>query len=223
MQLAAFPWAIVVFVAVALLLGGRRKKPPQASHRVQSPDQPVPSLFGEFGKALEQLKRAEAEARRTPQQGASPRLVQDDAERAKAYLEQRKQTLKGKARVERKVFVPREQPARGSRAMVTRPAMPLADDDAGKSSEGVSLEVRDYDTEAEPLAAARAKAAGQSAVAIGGAAEHAEWHQRQAADAQTGRPSVKAHRRGVLARFADGSLRGAVVLGEILGRPIAER
>jgi hypothetical protein len=245
MQLAEFPWAIVVFLGVALLLGGRRKTPPQASRRQESPHEPAPSLFGELGRALEQLKRAEAEARRAPQHDVSPRLVQDDAGRAKAYLEQRKQTLKGKARIERKAMVPREQPARPSRAMVSRSAMPLVDDDADKSSEAVSLVTRDYDDDGQQIVAARlsavdrgARPAGDSealsatqaarrsarpAVAIGGAAEHTQWHQGQAADAQTGRSSVQAPRRGVLARFANGSLRGALVLSEVLGPPVGER
>jgi len=50
-------------------------------------------------------------------------------------------------------------------------------------------------------------------------AEHALWH--EAVKPPEGQAAGV--RRGVLARFADGSLRGAIVLGEVLGRPVSGR
>lgn len=236
-------WPILILWVAAAIFSAARKKRPQPPRAETAPGEPQPSLFGDLNRALEQLKRAEEEARRK-QQGESPRLLQDDAAHAKAYLEQRKQATQGRKKPERKVFLPKEKPARASR--ITRAPMPLADDDADKSSETEAVEVLDYDAEAEAVARVRLRPADQrtrrdvsveemseeqvarrtadrGGAAIGGATEHREWHQRQVADAQTLRASVPAPRRGVLARFADGSLRGAIVLGEILGRPVSGR
>jgi hypothetical protein len=235
-------WPILILWVAAAIFSAARKKRPQPPRAEAAPDEPQPSLLGGLSQALEQLKRAEEEARRK-QQGESPRLLQDDAAHAKAYLEQRKQAARGRKKPERKVFLPKEKPARPSR--ITRAPMPLADDDADKSSETEAVEVLDYDAEAEAVARVRLRPADQGtqrdvsvegmseqqaarrsarpAVAIGGVAEHAQWHERQVVDAQTLRTSVPAPRRGVLARFADGSLRGAIVLGEVLGRPVSGR
>ncbi len=235
-------WPILILWVAAAIFSAARKKRPQPPRAEAAPGEPQPSLFGDLNRALEQLKRAEEEARRK-QQGESPRLLQDDAAHAKAYLEQRKQAAQGRKQPERKVFLPKEKPARASR--ITRAPMPLADDDADKSSETEAVEVLDYDAEAEAVARLRLRPADQGtqrdvsvegmsekqaarrsarpAVAIGGVAEHAQWHERQVVDAQTLRTSVPAPRRGVLARFADGSLRGAIVLGEVLGRPASGR
>lgn len=235
-------WPILILWVAAAIFSAARKKRPQPPRAEAAPGEPQPSLFGDLNRALEQLKRAEEEARRK-QQGESPRLLQDDAADAKAYLEQRKQAAQGRKQPERKVFLPKEKPARASR--ITRAPMPLADDDADKSSETEAVEVLDYDAEAEAVARLRLRPADQGTqrdvsvegmsekqaarrsarppVAIGGVAEHAQWHERQVVDAQTLRTSVPAPRRGVLARFADGSLRGAIVLGEVLGRPASGR
>lgn len=235
-------WPILILWVAAAIFSAARKKRPQPPRAAAAPGEPQPSLFGDLNRALEQLKRAEEEARRK-QQGESPRLLQDDAAHAKSYLEQRKLAAQGRKTPERKVFLPKEKPARASR--ITRAPMPLADDDADKSSETEAVEVLDYDAEAEAVARMRLRAADQGtrrdvslegmsekqaarrgarrAVAIGGVAEHAQWHERQVADAQTLGTSAQPARRGVLARFADGSLRGAIVLGEILGRPVSGR
>lgn len=232
-------WPILVLWALVVIFGAARKKRPPAPPRTDvSPPGAQPSLFGDLSQALGQLKRAEEEARRK-QQGESPRLLQDDAAHAKAYLEQRKQAAQGRKKPERKAFLPKEKPARPSR--ITRAPMPLADDDADKSSETEAVEVLDYDAEAEAVARVRLRAADQGtrrdvsvegmseqqaarrsarpAVAIGGVAEHAQWHETVKP------PEARAAgvRRGRLARFGDGSLRGAIVLSEVLGPPVGER
>ena len=231
-------WPILILWVAAVIFGAARKKRPQPPRAEAAPGEPQPSLFGDLNRALEQLKRAEDEARRK-QQGESPRLLQDDAAHAKAYLDQRKQAAQGRTKPDRKVFLPKERPARASR--ITRAPMPLADDDADKSSETEAVEVLDYDAEAEAVARLRLRAADQGtrrdvsvegmseeqagrrsarpAVAIGGVAEHAQWH--ETVKPPEGRAAGV--RRGVLARFADGSLRGAIVLGEVLGRPVSGR
>lgn len=135
----------------------------------------------------------------------------------------------------------------------------LDDDDADKSSEDelvASLEGVDYDEQAEQLVGARRRGADREVrrdvsveelsaeqvtrraarvdEAIGGRAEHEEWHERvQARDVQPrpgqvpGAPAparpVGAARASLLARFATGSVRDAVVLSEILGRPRGAR
>jgi len=64
-----------------------------------------------------------------------------------------------------------------------------------------------------------ARRSARPAVAIGGVAEHAQWHET----VKPPKGRAAGVRRGVLARFADGSLRGAIVLGEVLGRPVSGR
>ena len=124
-----------------------------------------------------------------------------------------------------------------------RRVQPLPDA-ADMSSEEtvVSLEGKDYDNEAEAIIARRRAAAERQVrdessqeelstlqrarrearqdVTIGSQAEHDEWHAQLAAGAPE-----DATRRGAnpLARFTDGSLRSALILGEILGRPRGER
>jgi len=165
-------------------------------------------------------------------------------ERAKAYLEQQRRKAAGRPskQVQRgQVFLPgqRAKPDR----VVRRPVRALDDDDADKTSEAEpvveTLEGGDYDEEAERLIAERrqtaerdglsreeiseaqlARRGARPAVAIGGQAEHAAWHEQ----AEIGKPVAAASKRASpLARYADGSLRSAVVLSEILGKPLAER
>jgi hypothetical protein len=95
---------------------------------------------------------------------------------------------------------------------------------------GADREVR-RDVSLEGLSAEQAtRRAARVDEAIGGRAEHEEWHKRvQVRDVQPRpgqvpgapapvRPGGTA-RAGPLARFATGSVRDAVVLSEILGRP----
>jgi hypothetical protein len=129
------------------------------------------------------------------------------------------------------------------RMRAVRPALPFEDDDADKSSENVSLEVRDYDDEAERIIEARRQAAehrvvrvdetseGLSALqqarrasrqnlAIGGTAEHGAWHGEIGKTVETVKPVRPATRLG---RFADGSARSAIILGEVLKPPVGQR
>jgi hypothetical protein len=110
----------------------------------------------------------------------------------------------------------------------------------------VSLEVTDYDLEAERIVAERQRAAerrvrveasveelsaaqaarrkvGREGTPIGGAAEHAQWHERIAAAAPPAAALRPKAARDRLSRYADGSLKGALVLSEVLGRPVGER
>jgi hypothetical protein len=242
-------WWIVALWVIAALFGGRRRRP--ASPPAETGESGS-GLSNEFLRALEELKRAEQEAERrltgtAPQQREAPTSVAaaSTEREAKYYLEQRKQAARRKVQPGQRleVFVPRGEPARGRPPR--RSARPLETAADTRSSEiepvVVPLESRDYDEEAQRIVAERRRAAEREgvsieglseaqlarrgerpAVAIGGAAEHAEWHERLEA---TGRAPARAGRaeRNPLARFADGSLRSAVVLSEILGPPLGER
>lgn len=227
-------WPIVVVWILAVLLG-RRKQPARPPASSEKPAiEPPSAVMGELSRALQELKQAEDLARKKE----SARPGQGGGSKAQAYLEHRKQQARGK------VFLPQGKPARPGRAK--HPSLAFEDDDADKSSEATDVEVRDYDEEADRIVQARRKladrgeraqvsleelspqqAARRGAVqegrAIGGAAEHAEWHARQPPEAQAREGTGEAPRRGRLARFADGSMRGALVLSEILGRPMGER
>jgi hypothetical protein len=188
------------------------------------------------------MKRAAEEQQRRQRQHQEQSRADEQAAAAARYLEtmKRKQT-QGRRPSQAAVFLPGE----GRRKPVVRPQRPLEDDDAEKSSEDasvMSLEGTDYDLEAEQIAAARWKAAdrgarsegsaevlraaqaarraGRTPVPLGTAAEHAAWYQEIGAAPP---PKPAQPRRGRLARWADGSVKGAVVLGEILGRPGSAR
>lgn len=227
-------WPIIVLWIVFSLLGARKKRqqstlppgptPADATRQVQG------GFMEEMQRALEEMKRAAAE-----QGGQRPKSA-GQQETAARYLEQRKMAAAGRRR-QSAVFLPGE----GRRKPVVRPQRPLEDDDAEKSSEDegvVSLEGSDYDRGADQIAAERAQAADRGArmvgeaevmsaaqlarraqrtpVPLGTASEHAAWHKAIGSPAAA---AVVAQRPGRLGRWADGSLRGAVVLAEILGRP----
>ncbi|MBI1723234.1 MAG: hypothetical protein HYR48_04925 [Gemmatimonadetes bacterium] len=227
-------WPIVVLWILVVLLG-RKKRPAHPPASSEKPAiEPPSAVMGELSRALQELKQAEDLARKKE----SARPVTGGASKAQAYLEHRKQQARGK------VFLPQGKQPRPAKAK--HPSVAFEDDDADKSSEAMDVEVRDYDEEADRIVQARRKladrgeraqisleelspqqAARRGAVqegrAIGGAAEHAEWHARQASEAQARGDTEEGPRRGRLARFADGSMRGALVLSEILGRPRGER
>ncbi len=247
-------WPLIILWVLAMLIGGRKKRPP-AGTPAPGGEAPGPQgLSGDLLSALQQLKRAEQEARQRAMPGSAPPppppapVAEPSARsaRATAYLEERKRkggtTIKRGQRLD--VFTP--GPARPDRA-VRRPVRPLEDDDADKSSEFEpvveTLEGRDYDDEAQRIIDERRKVAERHAVssedlseaqlarrgeradvAIGGRAEHKEWHDRVAGTTapQPGRAG-EAKPRGRLARFADGSARSAIVLSTILGRPLSAR
>jgi hypothetical protein len=206
-------------------------------------------LFGELGRALEKLKRAEEEARRraSGQPSARPSAAPDQAARERAYLEQKRRQAPPARRAppKREVFYPKPQlPARrGSLAV----EFTMEDDRDLSSEEGAELAVLDYDEESRKVVEERLRAAERrgrgredeslevlapeqvarreavsEAAAIGGRVEHAAFHERLAA---TARPPVvaAAAARNPLARFATGRIRDAVVLSEILGPPLGER
>ena len=130
------------------------------------------------------------------------------------------------------------------RVRSVRAVVPLEDDDADKTSEtGESLEGQDYDDDANKIVDARRKAAEQRVArvdessetlstlqqarrasrqvqAIGGAAEHAAWHGELGAAVETGKTGKTVRKLG---RFADGSARSAIILGEILRPPVGQR
>ncbi len=190
----------------------------------------------------ESRPQQEARERAAPDRDARERAAK---ERAQAYLEQQRRKAAGRPASGKRgqVFLPGGQAGGHADRVVRRPVRALEDDDADKSSElepaVVTLEGRDYDEEAERIVAERRKAAerhsvsrealseGQMArraerpaVAIGGQDEHAAWHQR----AEIGKaPAAAPKAVSPLARYADGSLRSAMILSEVLGKPLAER
>ena len=237
-------WPVLIFWAVFALIGraaaankkkGLAPRPanaPQAGERA-----PQTGLLGELRRAMEELKRAELEQRAQADQRTQIEVFQqppgeDDErkrQRARQFLE------KKKAEALQKRAAKQALPVR-------RKAAPLPDS-ADMSSEAsvAPLEGRDYDDEAEAIiskrrAAAerhgrdessleeltelqRSRRAGRPDEAIGTQAEHDAWHTQLGSEA----PPARRAGKGPLARFADGSLRSAVILGEILGRPKGER
>jgi hypothetical protein len=232
-------WPIVILWVVLTVLGARKKKA-----RTQAPVPPRPAAGGgpapsgqggfleEMRRSLEEMQRAAAEQGRG--KGAAPSAPATLP--AETWLESRRQL--GGAGQSRLTTPMRRKP-------VVRPTRPLDDDDAEKTSEdatAASLEVTDYDAELEQLVAKRAKDAdrggraegsaegmsvaqaarrgGREPVPIGTVKEHAAWHQQIGAPAAA---AAGARGRGPLGRWADGSLRGALILSEVLGRPVGER
>lgn len=227
-------WPIIILWIVFSLLSSRKKRqqqsPPPGPAPADATRQAQGGFMQEMQRALEEMKRAAEEQQQRPKSSGQ----QDTAAR---YLEQRKKAA-GSRRGQSAVFLPGE----GRRKPVVRPQRPLEDDDAEKSSEDegvVSLELTDYDRDANQIAAGRAQAADRGAraegeaeemsavqlarraqrtnVPLGTATEHAAWHKE--IGAAPAAAATAPARAGRLSRWADGSVRGAVVLAEILGRP----
>jgi hypothetical protein len=230
-------WPLVILWVLFSIFSGAKKRRPQAPPSGPAPT-PGPEragggdLLGELRRAMEELKRAEAETQQKQEQRPAMRSQQP-----------KRATRPGTARGQ--VFLPPQAPR--SRQPVRRPVRALEDDDADKTSESDIAEVRDYDSEAEQVVAERRKVAdahsAESAVVsledagyelarkrssvpegtpIGGATQHAGWHERTAIGAPA-KPVLPTARRNPLARFAGGTARGAVVLAEILGKPLSSR
>jgi hypothetical protein len=146
--------------------------------------------------------------------------------------------------VKRKVHLPKPKPA-GTPVRPKRPAFAEDPDQAFEDPTVISIEGKDYDDEAERIIAKRRAAAERGAreetsneelsaqqaarrgdrepaQAIGGKAEHEDWHQRMMAASQQP-AAAPVPRRNPLGRFATGRARDAVVLGEILGKPLSQR
>ncbi len=228
-------WPLVVIWVLFALFGSKKKKPTAQAGPPVRRDVSDEAVSDRFARALAELKQAEAEA-----QGAPSAEARED--QAKRYLaEQRRKVQTRSARAP----APEAKPAPSSGRGVKRPVRPLEPAESEMSSEVMTAEgVADYDEEAAAVAAARIQAAARRqvrrdesldelsdeqrqrrserpAIAIGGRAEHEAWHGElrdlppPAAVARAARPDLR--------RWADGSLRGAVVLSELLGRPVAER
>ena len=189
-------------------------------------------LFAELKRAMEELKRAEAEQRGQAEQRTiappAPAFDREAQKRqaARQYLEKKKQEAA------------RKRAARQERFASLPDASDMSSEDAVVPSHG-----RDYDDEADAIIKARRAAAergrreesspeelseqqrarrgSRQDVAIGSRAEHDAWHQQIEAGAQPA--EARARLAGPLRRFADGSLRSAVILGEILGGPVGGR
>lgn len=197
-------------------------------------------MLDELRRAMEELKRAELQqvAREQGQAPAESRSEQQAAAATRWLAEQKRRAASRPPMGSGQPMV-----ALPSRQPVRRPVRPLEDDDADKSSEDEPLAApTDYDEEAERIIAAREKAAvrvvreeasseelstlqkarreARTAAPIGGTAEHAAWHQEIGGQGDRG---TEKPRTGRLGRYADGSVRGALVLSEILGRPKGDR
>jgi hypothetical protein len=234
------PWWVFIVAWVLLAsLSPKKKRPPVAGGQ---PEPPVDGELGELGRALRQLAQAEEQALKK-QQAPEPSGEAPVAEARRPAPQRRPPPPSSRKTVKREVFYPKPQRAPRKKPIVAA----LEDDDADKSSEDplvVSMEGQDYDSEAERIIAARHRAAerevredrsvealsaeqaarrtaGPEGRPIGGAAEHAEWHKRLAAEAVP--RDAAAARPGRLSRFATGRLKDAVILREVLGRPVGQR
>lgn len=148
---------------------------------------------------------------------------------------------KGGDLIKRQVYLPKGKPLprRTERPVETDP------DEAFEDPTIISLEGLDYDDDAARLVDARIRAAAlrdvsredtsleemsaaqlsrradrAPAEAIGGKAEHAAWHARRDAVTTAPAPQPAASR---LSRFGGGRMRDAIILSEILGRPVGDR
>jgi len=229
-------WPIIILWIVFSLLGARKKR----QQRTLPGPAPADATRQAQGGFMQEMQRALGEMKRTAeahgQQQQRHKAAEQEASAAR-YLAQRKLASAGRRGGQSAPFPPGE----ARRKSLVRPQRPLEDDDAEKSSEDadvVSLEGSDYDLGAERIAAVRKKAADRGArtggsaeamtaaqvarraqrtpVPLGTATEHAAWHKEIGAKVVAPAAPRRPERLG---RWADGSLRGAVVLAEILGRP----
>lgn len=254
------PIAIIVIGVIWSLISAAAKKKPRPPGELLPPgqgQQRAGGLMGELGRALEELKRAEAEARglQLPASEQLPPRVPETMpeQKARAYLAEQK--ARGEVRtagarhtdaqvVKRQVFVPKPRQA------PKRPSVrvPVEDDMSSEDPSVTSMEGRDYDNEAEKIILARrqradrgvrrdssseelsalqiARRADRTPRAIGGKVQHEDWHQRRDAALTAEAAELRAaSAKGAnpLARYATGRVRDAIVLSEILGKPVSER
>jgi len=184
----------ILFVAIVFALFGR-KRPPARTRAVTATKAPAAaqgSFLGELQRALGEMKRAEAEARR---RAVAPpvRQLQDDtgasddtaAEDATDYDEEAVRVVAERQRdVERL-------------ALAEASAEELTVEQLGRRPARVIVPA----LAAPPVARISTAPASEIGSALAPAAP----------------------RRRVLGRFADGSPRGAILISEILGRPVGER
>ncbi|MDP3773290.1 MAG: hypothetical protein Q8Q85_03400 [Gemmatimonadales bacterium] len=243
-------WPILILWVVAVLFG-KKKRPAarstgaslESTESVRESGAPM----GQLARALAELKAAEQVATRPPQR-PRPAAESDEEVRARAYPDARKAAANRlmKQQPTREVFYPKK-PARPS--VTRRPVLEFEDDDADKTSEDetvVSLEGAGYDDQAAAIIEARRRwadrevapevsneelsseqtarrAVVEEGAAIGGRVEHQAWHEKVAAAEARVERRVTAAKPGKLARFATGRPGDAVVLSEILGRPVGDR
>ncbi len=240
-------WPIVVFAIIAMLLGGGKKKTGRTTAPPVDGEQGGGGLMSELSKALEELKRAEREAARGEDATTAPTApppaptVRRTSVRIQGGVARE---LKGGELVRRQVFMPKPKPSRPAGGRFVRATQPDPDQ-AFEDPTVVSLEQRDYDDEAEKVVTAREAFAARRAArreesveemsaaqkarradrapaqAIGGRAEHAAWHERE--EAATAGAAVATPAAGRLGRFVRGRMKDAVVLSEILGKPVSQR
>jgi hypothetical protein len=225
---AEFSLAPLLFLAAIFLLSrAAKKKQRGASQRPAAGSSPEPEPRAGF---MSELRRAMEELQQVQQQQQPPQAAQGAQEKTAADWLARQKARKALAPL--------------GRARLARTVVPLEDDDADKTSEStVSLEGRDYDDDAERIIEARrqavahravrvdesseglstlqqARRASRQDVAIGGSAEHAAWHGEIGKTVETAK-AVKTVSR--LGKFADGSARSAIILGEVLKPPVGQR
>jgi len=222
-------WPILFFWLFIVLVGraARKKKAGKGEAGTGTGAAPQQTgLLAELKRAMEELKAAEA-AQRGAVSGAPPEATQQER---RARLEQQKQLAALK------------RAQRGGRDVPARLTLPDAEEMSSEFVEAGSNDARDYDDEAEQIVKARHAAAerggreefvergfseeqrlrraSRSDEAIGSRAEHGAWHDAIGA---TPPPAAPVAVKGPLARFGDGSKKSAVVLSEILGRPVGDR
>ena len=202
-------WPLVVLWILFSVLGGKKKRPPGSGQQATGGGS---SLTNKFAAALEELKRAELEARRKQSEMFVP-VVFEPKPRASSIAHR----------------APAAADDESSEDVSTVEGVADYDEDAGRIIEARRQAVaarrqRREERSAEELTPEQlARRGARQDIAIGGKAEHDAWHLEMRATEtaqQLRRGSDGADKAArVLRRLADGSARGAVVLSEILGRP----
>lgn len=238
-------WPLVILWVVAMLLGGKKKKPAPRSSGAAGEGPAPQGLLGQLNQALQELKRAEQEAV-AKRLGVDPARLQSAAPKpapkpagAAAYrLGTRGEGAKA---VKRQVYNPKGAAGAKPARVAPRP-VEYDPDQSFEDPTVISLERLDYDEDAEKLVQSRIAAAERRdasredtsvealsaeqiarradrapAEAIGGKAQHEAWHLKRDAMIAPA-PAAKPRARG-LARFGGGRVRDAIVLSEILGGP----
>lgn len=230
----------IIVVAVIMMMSGGRKKRPTAAPGTPEQGRPEGGLMAELNRALQELKQAEREA-------TARRLGVDPGRQVTAPT-----VVKLVVKPAREVAYRLGTRGEGAkaRAAQVRSTVKAAAPDADEAFEdpaAVSLERQDYDEEAEQIVQARLRSAAQRdasredlssedlsaeqlarradrapAAGIGGLREHEAWHRKRDSVAPPV-PAAAKRAPGALARFATGRSRDAIVLSEILGRPVGDR
>ena len=186
-------WPFVIFAVLFALFG--RKRPPARGRSPSPTARPAEqgTFLGQLQQALEEMKKAEGEARRKAVVRPVRALPFDDDDKSPDESAPRPEERDYDEEAERVVAARQRAAERVARTEVS----------------------------AEGLSAAQLERRGErKAVPLGTAQEHGAWH-RQISQAAAPAP-VPAKRRA-LQRFSDGSARGAIIIAEILGRPKGAR